>query len=147
MFSNGLDIMSFMVIFSILVLLSIFILKFLSINATALRKSWNLYVTMLILHCIFFFGIQIFLPSTLPSMDFDYNEEIKKVETIQDLKSILREQRREINEIKDSSNTIRNILWVFTLISILLLPTIYYNLIKSNLEIERLSGKRMGSLD
>ena len=147
MFSNGSDAMSFMVVFSLLFLLSIGILKYLNKNAAALRKAWNVYVAMLILHSIFFFGIQIYLPYTLPSINYEYKEEIEKSETIQDLKSILVEQRREINELKDSAHTIRNILWAVTLMSIMLLPTIYYNLIKSNLEIEKLSGKRMGSLD
>lgn len=149
MFSDTNSVMYFSIIYCVIFAVSLLILTAINRNATSLRKSWNVYVVMLILNGFFFLGLMFFLPYTRQSIgkEFDYNKEIERVENLQDMKSILREQRREINELRDSAHTFRNIFWVFILMSVMFFPTIYYNLIKSNLEIEKLSGKRLGSLD
>ena len=149
MFSDTNSVMYFSMIYSGVFAVSLIVLKIINKNATSLRKSWNSYTLMLILQVIFFMGLIICLPLTSPSIGkkFDYNEEIERVENLQDMKSILRDQRREINELKDSTSTFNNIFWVTFFMLAMFFPTIHYNLIKSNLEIEKLSGKRMGSLD
>lgn len=147
MFTDTNTAMYFGAIFSIIVLVGLITIKLLNQNATQLRKSWNIYIVMLSISAIFCMGLLFCLPNTMSSIKYDYNNEITKIETIQDAKSILIEQRREINELKDSTQTFRNILWVFFSIGAMFFPTIYYNQIKSNLDIEKLSGKRMGSFD
>lgn len=149
MFSDTNSVMYFSMIFCGVSATTLIILKIINRNATLLRKSWNTYISMLILQTVFLMGLLICLPSTLPSIgkNFDYNKEIERAENLQDMKALLRDQRREINDLKDSSATINKILYVFFMVSCVVLPMIHYNLIKSNLEIEKLSGKRMGSLD
>lgn len=149
MFSDTNSVMYFGMIYCLVIAVTFIILTAINRNATLLRKSWNIYISMYILQGVFFMGLFICLPSTMPSIsrEYNYNAEIDQVEMPSETKSILREQRREINDLKDSTATFNKILWVAFFTLAMFFPMIHYNLIKSNLEIERLSGKRMGSLD
>ncbi len=140
------EISYFTAIFFPLFLIIVFGLLLINKKANPLRKARNVYFAMYILHAVLFFGLMFTLPFTLGSIPLERNE-ISEVESIQDVKQKLKEQREDIEKLKNQVDQTRQAIWLFALIFMMLAPFIYYNLFKYNLEIEKLSGKRMGSFD
>ena len=136
----------FTVIFMVLALTIIGVLSILNKNSTPLRKSWNIYTAMYILHAILFLGVMIMLPFTLKSLPLERHE-TDEIKTIKDVKEKLKEQREDIEEIRNQLDQTTQTIFTLSLIFLMIAPIIYYNLFKYNLEIEKLSGKRMGSFD
>lgn len=122
------------------------IIWFLKRNATPLRKAWIVYSAMYVLHFVLFFGITLTLPSATPSFP-SAKYETDGIETIADVKSKLKEQREDIEQLRGQADQIRETVWFTAFLLALFAPMLYYNLFKYNLEIEKLSGKRMGSFD
>lgn len=115
-------------------------------KAAPLRKAWTVYGAMYILHAIFCAGLFLSLPSTTSSLRSEADKN-SVAEPISDVSLELRRQRREIDDLKDQIHSTTQTIFFAAYILALFAPMLYYNLFKYNLEIERLSGKRMGSFD
>jgi glucan phosphoethanolaminetransferase (alkaline phosphatase superfamily) len=136
----------FVYIFLISTLATFGIIWILKRNATPLRRAWIVYSAMYGLHSILFFGIMLTLPSMMPSFS-SARSETDGIETIADVKRNLKEQREDIEQLRNQVDQIRETVWFTAFLLTLFAPMLYYNLFKYNLEIEKLSGKRMGSFD
>lgn len=126
--------------------LSIAVLRILNKKADPLRKAWNVYGAMYFLHFILFAGLYITLPATSPSFRSG-SEPIPIVKTVDGLSEELVRQREEIEQLKDHIHSTTQTVLFGAYMLALFAPMLYYNLFKYNLEIEKLSGKRMGSFD
>jgi hypothetical protein len=111
-----------------------------------LRKAWIVYSVMYVLHFVFFAGIWMSLPTTFPVYRSKV-EQVDQIESIPEIKSELKEHRAEIERLTNDLHRTKDSFHIFVFVLTLLGPIVYYNLIKYNLEIEKLSGKRMGSFD
>ena len=136
----------FVTIFLLAIFITISIILIRNRNATPLKKAWNSYIGMSIVHGVLFLGMMLSLPLTFPSFLSTSNYETQ-IENLQDVQTELKRQRNEIEILRNQIDQMREIIWTFGFIMILFAPLIYYNLFKSNLEIEKLTDKRMGSFD
>jgi len=98
------------------------------------------------LHFILFIGIWMARPATFSVYESNV-EQIDSIETIAEVTRELKYQRREIEKLTNDVHQINRSFDVFLWVLLLFGPMLYYNLIKYNLEIEKLSGKRMGIFD
>jgi hypothetical protein len=126
--------------------LSSLIVHLLNKKANPLRKAWNVYSAMYILHFALLVGLLATLPAPGPSSGTDV-ESIDAAASVADIKQEIRRQREDIDALKNNVYaTTQTVYWAFYTL-LLFGPLLYYNLIKYNLRIEELSGKRMGSFD
>jgi hypothetical protein len=129
-----------------LVLVSFGVLFFIAKKYPPLRKAWIVYSVMYFLHFVFFAGIWMSLPTTF----LVYRSKVEHVDHIEstaEIKNELKAQREEIERLTNDLHRTKDSFYIFVFVLTLLGPMLYYNLIKYNLEIEKLSGKRMGSFD
>lgn len=116
-------------------------------NVLPLKKAWIVYGSMYIFHAILFGGLILTLPGSNVGSRFFERFDEKKIDSIADVKGVLREQHEEIVGLQQQVEQIREVVWTFALLFGMLGPLLYYNLFKYNLEIEKLSDRRMGSFD
>lgn len=141
-----LSITLFIFIFVVATLLSVVVIRFLNRNADPLRKAWNVYSAMYILHFFLFLGIVLTLPVTFGS----YRSETPTYAIVQTMSGVdneLRRLRDDIEILKDQLHSTTQSVHYLAYLLLLFGPILYYNFFKYNLEIEKLSGKRMGSLE
>ena len=125
---------------------SIVIVFLLNKKADPLQKAWNVYGAMYVMHGILFAGLLLTLPATSSSYSTG-SEATLSVKTLEEVSAVLQRQRDEIERVKTQIHETANTILMSAYILALFAPGLYYNLFKYNLEIERLSGKRMGSFD
>lgn len=141
-----LSITLFVFIFVAATLLSVAVIRFLNRNADPLRKAWNVYGAMYVLHFLLFLGIVLTLPVTSGSYRSGTATDAT-IQTMSDVDTELRRQREDIETLKDQLHSTTESVHNLAFLILLFGPILYYNLFKYNLEIERLSGKRMGSFE
>lgn len=137
---------NFAFVYFLLFFASFFVLFAIAKKYEPLRKAWIVYSVAYCLHGIFFLGIWMSRPTTFPVYK-SRAEQINAIETFDDAKHELNKQRVEIESLTNDIDQLNRSFDVFLWVLILVGPMLYYNLIKYNLDIERLSGKRMGSFD
>lgn len=137
---------NFMMIFLLLFFASFLVLFAIAKKYPPLRKAWIIYSVMYAFHFILFGGIWMARPVTFPVYRSKV-EQVDAIESIADVKKELKIQREDIESLTNDIYQLNRSLDVFIFVLLLFGPMVYYNLIKYNLEIEKLSGKRMGSFD
>lgn len=141
-----LDSTTFSYIFLVAVFTGVVLLRKLNKHAPPLRRAWNVYGTVYVLHFILFACLVYMLPATQPLSSLD-TDEIPANATVESLSTVIRQQREHIRRFETSLHSTTQAVHTLALVLLLFGPMLYYNLFKYNLEIERISGKRMGSME